>query len=128
MQLRIYPSHIMSSYSAPFIKILEILASAHHYTIRTSYWNSSTHDAMISYEQLAAGRSLRHGRMLEKLVKGKTAVGVGEVLRGLHGVAEVFLQVEDRGLLGRPDSLYHSLNHAFAALTCYAAQKVGDHL
>lgn len=111
----------MRSYSSAFIKILEILVSAHHYTIGDfliEFFGSPP-----GYDQRATGRSLRHGKMLGMFMEGKTVVGVGEVLQEFHRAAEEFLLRDQcaQWTLAYP---YQSLKPGYAALTSYAAQKV----
>lgn len=114
----------MRSYSTAFTNILEIFGTTHHYTIGDfllEFFDSPGRD------RHPTERSLRHGRMLATFIQGKSVVGVGDVLQELHHAAEEFCS-GDQDLLWSLDCPYHSLKSGHAALTSYAAQKVGHRL
>ena len=116
---------VMRSYSSPFIKILETIASAHHYTIGD--FLIELFGSPSNCDQRATGRSLRHGKMLEMFIDGKGTVGVGEVLHKLHRASEEFCS-RDQHLRWTLTHPYQSLKSGYTALTSYAAQKVGHRL
>jgi hypothetical protein len=114
----------MRSYSPAFAQILEVLASTRQYTIGDflmEFFDSPGRD------RCATERSLRHGRMLAMFIGGGTVVGVGDVLQEFHHAAEEFCS-EGQDSPWRLDYPYHLVKSGYAALTSYAAQKVGDHL
>lgn len=123
-------SHIflMDHYSSAFEKIMNIFATTRQYTIADfllELFGSPT--GHHHNNQRATGRSLTHGKMLAKFMKGGTSTGVGEVLQELYCAAEEFRLGNESPLwtLANP---YQSLKSGYAALTSFAAQNVRQRL
>ena len=112
----------MRPYSNAFVEILETIAKTPQYAIGDflmEFFDSTPRKGH------ATGRSVRHGTMLSKFIKGTTTFGVGEVLQQLHGAAEELCRTQDRELFYTPENPeYHAFKSGCAALTSYAAQTV----
>jgi len=83
-----------------------------------------------SHSKRATGRSLSHGQMLARFMRGDTTFGVGGVLEALHCAAREFRPTPDKEPLWTlsPTHPYGSLKSGYSALTAYAVQEVRDRL
>lgn len=114
--------------SQTFDDIIDIIATTPGYTIG---------DFLMEFfrspprSKRATGRSLRHGQMLGKFMRGRTTFGVGELLQGVHCAAREFRPSpveESLWTLGNEADSYKSLKSGYSALTSYAAQTVKGRL
>lgn len=118
----------MNPPSQTFNDILNIIATTSEYTIGDflmEFFSSPPHP------ERATGRSLRHGQMLGRFMRGRTMFGVGELLQALHCAAREFRVTRAKESLWMLDDKacpYQSLKSGYSALTSYAAQKVKDRL
>jgi len=129
LQLWNHISRTMRPYSKAFERILKIIAITPDYTIGDflmEFFGSSAPHA-----KRATGRSLSHGQMLGKFMRGETTFRVGEVLEAFHCAAQEFRPAPDKEsslwTLSTARS-YWLLKSGYSALTSYAVQIVGDRL
>ena len=117
------PTTPMSHPAGPFEQILQVFATADHYTIGSFLMEFFRAPQPRSR---ATGRSERHGKMLSAFLRGATSYSVGEVLCQLDAVARRFRDPQEP--LYTLTTPYKSLKSGCAALTSYAAQKVSNQL
>ena len=107
----------------PFEQILQVFATADHYTIGNflmDFFHAPPTGSRVT------GRSECHGKMLSAFLRGTTSYGVGEVLQQLDAVARRFQNLQEPLYALTPP--YESLKSGHPALTSYAAQKVRHQL